>query len=85
MKVIKEQQAKEEERQKELRKGSEIDQELAERLESRKDQLKVAESKNRELKNKLNEYLKGLERDNEKNPTRGVDEESQGSEKILDD
>ena len=76
MKVIKEQQAKEEERQKELKKGSEIDQELADRLEARKNELKVAEQKNRELKNKLNEYLKGLERENDKNPTRGVDEES---------
>ena len=76
MKDIKERQAKEEERQKELRKGSEIDQELADRLEARKNELKVAEQKNRELKNKLNEYLKGLERENDKNPTRGVDEES---------
>ena len=76
MKDIKEKQAKEEERQKELRKGSEIDSELADRLEARKNELQVAEMKNTELKNRLKEYLKGLERDNDKRPTRGVDEES---------
>ena len=46
MKDIKERQAKEEERQKELKKGSEIDKDLADRLEARKTELQVAEKKN---------------------------------------
>ena len=46
MKDIKEKQAKEEERQKELKKGSEIDSELADRLEARKNELQIYEMKN---------------------------------------
>ena len=66
-------------------KGAAIDEKLEERIEKRNEEFKAAAIKNAELKKKLQEFESKLGQNENDKTSRGCDEESQGSEKILDD